>query len=89
MTQLYFSYFADPRWATAENDHLAFMHTLVRYRNEYPIHLSLPSFTKEADETFKKDMKANIDKELDSIKKTLLLYGWKENPQHSNQPDAE
>jgi len=80
MTQLYFSYFADPRWTTAEKDHHLFMNDVVRYRNEYPIHFSLPEFTKDADESLKKEMKMNVEKQIVSIKKTLIQYGWKGNP---------
>ncbi len=80
MIQLYFNYFAEPRWKTAEKDHRTFMHIVAKYRNEYPIYLSTPEFTQDADESFKKDVEKEVEKEIESIKKTLTRYGWKGNP---------
>jgi hypothetical protein len=80
MIQWYFNYFAEPRWKTAGKDHRTFMHIVAKYRNEYPIHLSTPEFTKDADESFKKDIEKAVEKEIESIKKTLTQYGWQETP---------
>ncbi len=78
--QVYFSYFFEPKWNTAEKDYLSLMHTVVKYREEYPIHLTVPELTKDVDESYKKAVKSNVDNEIDLIKKTLIYYGWEEKP---------
>jgi hypothetical protein len=80
MTQFYFTYFSDPRWPTAIKDTQILMYDAARYRSQYPIHISAPCFTREADKAFKKEMKSRFDNEVETIKKTLLLYGWKVTP---------
>ena len=80
MIKFYFNYFSDPQWKTADKDHRIFMNYIVKYRTEYPIQTTPPEFTKDADEEIKKEMTKNFEARIQTIKKTLNQYGWKENP---------
>ena len=76
----YFNYFSDPQWKTADKDYRSFMNIIVKYRTEYPIQSAPPEFTKDADEKLKKEMTYNFNSRIETIKKTLNQYGWKEKP---------